>query len=534
VETRKSSPERFYQSLLALISGALLALSFPRYGHPAVAFIAVTPLFVALAGRHCRGTSARRGFVLGLMTGLVHFGGTVYWTHGTVTTYGGLPMIVGVLVAGLLVLFMSLYIGLASAASAEIIRRFGPAGLMIAPAAWVAAEYLRGNLFGGFPWIPLGNSVVRLLPLAQVSSLVGVYGLSWLLATLHACFALAALSTGRTRISAVVAALVIVTGPSVWGSARIDEGSLVRDGSPLKIALIQANIPQEQKWDPRRGPAIFDRYVSMTRQAIEQGAQFVLWPESSTPFFYEEDQQGAEAMRQLVRSTGTPLLFGSDQIEYGTDGQARYYNAAFMLDPAGSTAAVYRKMYLVPFGEYVPFKQLLFFVGPLVEAVSDFSPGTDVTMLPVHGHKISTAICYEVVYPDLMRKAVRAGSELLTTITNDAWYGTSSAPYQHFELASMRAIEQGRYLARAANTGISGLVDPYGRVLVQTNVFETIVVVGDVRVRQELTVYARIGDVAPQAALFLTLMTLAAALIPAGRGFGFKSRREVNIERPGS
>jgi apolipoprotein N-acyltransferase len=471
-------------------------------------------LLVALAGRQCRGVPARRGFELGFLTGFVHFAGTVYWTHGTVTTYGGLPMIVGVLVAGLLVLYMSLFVGLAGAAAGEIIRRFGVTGLVIAPAAWVAAEYLRGNLFGGFPWIPLGNSVVRLLPLAQVASLVGVYGLSWLLATLHACFALAALTTGRTRMSAAVAALVIVMGPSVWGSARIGEGQLLRDGAPLTVGLIQANIPQEQKWDASRAPAILDRYLTMTRQAVSQGAEFVMWPESATPFFYEEDPDGAEAIKKLVRESGTPLLFGSDQIQYGAAG-AQYYNSAFMLNPAGATAAVYRKMYLVPFGEYVPFKDILFFVGPLVEAVSDFSPGTTVTMLPVHGHMISTAICYEVVYPDLMRKAVRVGSELLTTITNDAWYGTSSAPYQHFELATMRAIEQGRYLVRAANTGISGLVDPYGRVLVQTNLFETTVVVGQVRVRQEQTVYARIGDVAPQIAVFLTVLALGSALLPA-------------------
>jgi apolipoprotein N-acyltransferase len=467
--------------------------------------------------------SARRGFELGLLTGAVHFAGTVYWTHGTVTTYGGLPMVVGVIVAGLLVLFMSLYVGLAAAASGVLIRRFGATGVMLAPAAWVAAEYLRGNLFGGFPWIPLGNAVVGLLPLAQVASLVGVYGLSWLLATLHACFALVALTTGRTRLAAAVAALVVVTGPSVWGSARINEGHLVRDGAPIKVGLIQANIPQEQKWDPKRAPAIFDRYVTMTRQAVAQGAQVVIWPESATPFYYEEDAGGNQAIRKLARELATPLLFGSDQVEYDSHGQARYYNAAFMLDPAGSTAAVYRKMYLVPFGEFVPFKNLLFFVGPLVEAVSDFSPGTSVTMLPAHGHMLSTAICYEVVYPDLIRKAVLAGSELLTTITNDAWYGTSSAPFQHFELATMRAIEQGRYLARAANTGISGLIDPYGRVLMQTNLFETMVVVGEVRMRQELTVYARIGDVAPQLAVFLTLIALGAAFLPV-RLFNWRFR----------
>ncbi len=466
-------------------------------------------MFVALAGRQCKGVPPRKGFRLGLIAGLVYFGGTVYWTGGTVTTYGGLPPVLGVIVAAILAFFLALFVALAGAASGVIIRRFGATGLMLAPAAWVAAEYLRGNLFGGFPWTPLGNAVVTLLPLAQVASLVGVYGLSWLLATLHACFALAAISTGRSRLSAVVAALVIVAGPSLWGSARMNEGHLVRSGSETRVGLIQANIPQEEKWKRSSAEAIFDRYVRMTRQAVAEGAQFVMWPESATPFYFEEDPIGEERVRTLVRELGVPLLFGSDQIERGSP--ERYYNSAFMLDPAGATAAVYRKMYLVPFGEYVPFKDVLFFVGPLVEAVSDFSPGNTVTMLPVLGHIIGTAICYEVVYPDLMRKAVQAGSELLTTITNDAWYGTTSAPYQHFELAAMRAIEQGRYLARAANTGISGIVDPYGRVLVKTDLFETTVVVGQVRFLQERTAYATIGDVAPQCALLLTLMALAVA-----------------------
>jgi apolipoprotein N-acyltransferase len=306
--------------------------------------------------------------------------------------------------------------------------------------------------------------------------------------------------------------LVIVTGPSLWGAARINEGHLVRGGVALQVGLIQANIPQEQKWNPNNAGAIFERYVMMTRQAVAKGAKFVVWPESSTPFNFEEDPFGADRIRALAREAGTPILFGSDQIERGT-GPDRYYNAAFMLDQAGATAAVYRKMYLVPFGEYVPFKTLLFFVGPLVEAVSDFAPGSTVTMLPVLGHMVSTAICYEVVFPDLMRKAVHQGAELLTTITNDAWYGTTSAPFQHFALASMRAIEEGRYLARAANTGISGIVDPYGRVIVRTDLFATTIVVGEVRFLQERTIYAKIGDVAPQCAVFLTLMSLALATL---------------------
>jgi len=209
------------------------------------------------------------------------------------------------------------------------------------------------------------------------------------------------------------------------------------------------------------------------------------------------------------------LLLGSDETERGEHPHS--YNSAFMLDTAGATAAVYRKIHLVPFGEYVPFQRLLFFVGPLVEAVSAFSAGTRVTMLPVDGHMVSTAICYEVTYPSLAREAVRQGSEMLTTITNDAWYGESSAAFQHFEMAMMRAIEQGRYLVRSANTGISGIVDPYGRVLIRTSLFETVAVVGEARFVQTTTVYARIGDLAAYVSAAVVVLALAWAFVEGRR-----------------
>ena len=161
---------------------------------------------------------------------------------------------------------------------------------------------------------------------------------------------------------------------------------------------------------------------------------------------------------------------------------------------------MYQKIHLVPFGEYVPMKNLLFFAGPLVESVSDFSPGEEMPTMPVAGHQVSTAICYEVVYPGLAREAVAGGSQLLTTITNDAWYGRSSAPWQHFEQASLRAIEQGRYLARSANTGISGIVDPYGRVVVRSQLFEQAALVGEARFLTARTIYSRIGDASRMAA----------------------------------
>jgi apolipoprotein N-acyltransferase len=285
-------------------------------------------------------------------------------------------------------------------------------------------------------------------------------------------------------------------------------------------------------------PVIFQNYLRMTRQAIGEGAQLVLWPESSTPFYFEEDRPGAEMVRTLARQTGVPILLGSDQIDWDTrNGQRvpiKYYNSAFLVRGDGTTAGFYRKMHLVPFGEYVPLKQLFFFAAPLVQAVSDFSPGQTAALLDVRlkpdatrgpappvpaiddaadakTHLMSTAICYEIVYPDLVRRFVVAGSELLSTITNDAWFGKTSAPYQHFAQASMRAIEEGRYLVRSANTGISGIVDPYGRVMLETKLYEPAVAVGEARFLRDVTIYSRIGDVFAYAAAIVTLAALVLA-----------------------
>jgi apolipoprotein N-acyltransferase len=283
--------------------------------------------------------------------------------------------------------------------------------------------------------------------------------------------------------------------------------------------VLQGNVEQDQKWDPAQRGAITRLYIDMTRRALAEGATFIMWPESSYPVFFEQDLIGGAEVRRLAIESGATLLIGSDQVEPVKSTrdtaapESRYYNAAFLVKPDGTTGAVYRKMHLVPFGEYVPFKRLLFFVGPIVEAISDFTPGTDPTLLPVGGHMVSTAICYEVIYPDLIRRFVREGSELLTTITNDAWYGRSSASYQHWDQASMRAVEQGRYLARAANTGFSGFVDPYGRILKKTPLFEPAVVVENVRFITDRTIYSRIGDLVA----WLSLAVTAAAVLVTAR-----------------
>jgi len=471
-----------------------------------VAWISLAPLLLALL-RH-PGVGTRRAFLLGLVSGAGYFGGTVYWTSAVMQTFGGLNWPLAAVVGGLLIAYLALFPALFAVIVATLVRALGARALVLAPVVWVATELARRYVLGGFPWVLLGASQARATSIAQSASLAGVYGLSALVVLGSAAAVMAAAGRGRDRVVLPACTLVLIGGLAAWGHWRVQEGSLLRNGDPVRVALVQGNIRQQEKWRKDSAAQILDTYLTLTRQAADQGASLVVWPESATPFLFEHDAGGRALISEVVRSRGIRLLFGSDQFEPGTP--PRYFNSAFLLNPAGAIAGVYKKMHLVPFGEYVPLKRLLFFVAPLVEAVSDFSPGEQAVVMSMGSHTLSTAICYEVVYPDLIADFVQRGSQLLTTITNDAWYGSSSAPYQHFEQAALRAVEQGRYLIRAANTGISGIVDPYGRVVTASPIFERTVVTGDVRFLNGRTIYGRTGDAFALACVLLTLLALAA------------------------
>ncbi len=470
--------------------------------------------------RHWSRSPGGRAFALGLLTGAVYFSGTLYWLVETMTTFGGLSTPLAVVAAALLIAYLALFPAFFAAMLHRCVRTFGTTGLLLAPVVWVATEMGRTYIWDGFPWELLGYSQVTVLPIAQLASVVGVYGLSAVVALVSAACAYAAVETRRARWRPAMVTAVALVAAGVWGSVRVAGHPLTTAGVAIRVGVIQGNVLQVQKWDPALAEAILRRYIDMTREAIGRGAQFVIWPESSTPFNYEEEPLRAETIRRLAREAHLTLLVGSDQLEHlppraaGGPPTARYFNAAFLVRPDGSTGGVYRKIHLVPFGEYVPLKKILFFVGPIVEAVSDYSAGAEATLLPVSGHMTSTAICYEVIFASLIRSFVSEGSELLTTITNDAWYGRSSAAYQHWEQASMRAIEEGRYLARAANTGISGFVDPYGRVLQRSTMFASAVMVEDLRFITARTIYSRIGDTVGWSSVGITLLALLVAPRP--------------------
>ena len=488
--------------VLAATSGALLALSFPRSGHPVFAWIALVPLLVpaVLAG------SVPRAFGHGLLAGVVCFGGVLYWIPRVMTEYGGLADAASWIAHVLLVAYLALFPALFAAGTALLCRRFGAVAVACAPALWVTTELGRIHLFTGFPWALLGYSQTTVLPVAQLASLVGVLGLSVLVAAVNASLAFAAIARDRRCVKPLVSMAAVLLAAVGFGGWRLEASTLLERGEPLRVAAVQGNVAQRDKWNPALRDHILDTYLELTRAAAAAGARLVVWPEAATPFAFESDPTGTAAIRSVARETAAHLLLGTTQAV--RDGGPRYYNAAVLVDPGGRTAGFYRKHHLVPFGEYVPLRRLLFFVSPLVEAVGDFSAGPGPRPLVMDGRPLGTAICYEIIYPGLVRELVTRGSRLLTTVTNDAWYGRSAAPYQHFQQAAMRAIEQGRFLVRAANTGISGVVDPYGRIVARTPLFVQRTVAAEVRLLDERTVYSRTGDILAHACACVTALAL--------------------------
>lgn len=493
---------------LAVLSGVLLILSFPKFGHGVVAWVALGPLLVALPG-----TSPFQAFRLGYLTGAVSSLGLLYWTALVVIQYGGLSFPVGIGVMTLLCLAVALFPSLFALVVSRWAAVLGPVALVLAPFAWVATELLRRHTFLDFPWCLLGYSQHDHLAFIQIASVTAVYGVSFLVAASSALVAYAGVMP-RHR-GRVAAALVVLLG-TIWAHGTWALSRPLPETGRLRVGLVQAGILQEEKWEPEDAWSNVGRHLALTRRAADRGARLVVWPESAVPFYFDRAPDLAELLRRTVREKQINLLFGNDDRQDLPNGTYRAWVGAKMLTPEGDVALRYHKMKLVPFGEYVPLHALLTLGGrvaaKMVQQVSDFTPGTEPVVVAADGHRLGVFICYEAIFPDLVREFTARGADLLVNITNDAWYGRTSAPYQHMAMAAFRAVENGKYLVRAANTGITGVVDPRGRVLEPTTLFDRTVLVRDVPIVPGRTFYSRHGDVFAWgcfgAALALTAGTL--------------------------
>jgi apolipoprotein N-acyltransferase len=506
-------------NLMAVVSGLLLTAAFPKLEFSALAWAAFLPVLWAL-----RDAGPREGFRRGMVFGIAHYLSLLYWLVPTMTIYGHLPLPLAI---GILFLFASV-LSLLSAApcfGALALVAHSPMRLLVAfPVLWTAAEFLRSFLFTGFPWELLGYSQYRNLPLIQVADVLGVYGISALIALSGAALYLVvaavtgtawkgAAVTGRLAAGGAAAALVLAAAAWGYGSARIEQiDRLTAEAPNLRAAVIQGNIEQSEKWDPASQAATIDKYLRLSQSVRSQNPELIVWPESAAPFYFLSEGPPTRAVMQGVAAAGTYFLIGAPSFEL-KGRAADYFNSAYLVGP-GEILGKYDKAHLVPYGEYTPFKDYLPFLGKIVEHVGDFKAGVEGHTLSLAGRRLGIQICYEVIFPELARAQVRNGAVLLLTITNDAWYGQTAGPYQHFSIAVMRAVENRRALARAANTGISGFIDPVGRVLDPTPLEVDAAVVRALPLLQTESIYTRYGDVLGWVCLGLAVIAVAQARRP--------------------
>ncbi len=497
---------------LAAASGLLLAAAFPSINLHFVAWIALLPLFLALKGQ-----SIKNGAWLGGLTGILYYIGTVHWVTNSVHFYGGIPLVPASFITLLLCAYLAVYPALFGAAAVHL-KNTGPRLFFVsAPALWTALELARTYVFSGFPWALLGYTQYSALPVIQAADITGVYGVSFLIVLVNV--AAAEFIMNRKDRVAVVTAVLVLSLALGYGFVRLH--APVQTGG-IGISVVQGNIEQDKKWDPAYQSEVLGTYKRLTLEALRRHPDLIIWPETATPFYFNGGSAGDRTLTSdlvaFVRQNHTPLLFGSPTYEVKPNRHIIGRNSAFLLSADGRLEATYHKMHLVPFGEYVPLKKVLFFVEKMVQAIGDFQGGDEYTVMTVpYGEpndrketKLSTVICYEIIFPDLVRRFVKGGAAVLTTITNDAWFGRTAAPYQHFSMAVFRAVENRVPVARAANTGISGFIDAQGRILETSGIFtEAELMRTLVPGTEKKTFYTRYGDVFSYACVLFTMIMLA-------------------------
>lgn len=514
--------------VLAGLTGLLYPLCFPEFDLGLLAWIVLVPLQLALEG-----AVPRRAFWTGWLAGAIAFTGTMFWVVTAMHVYGKLPLVLSYVALGLLAAYLGLYLAVYALALTWLRDRLPVLIILGAPCAWVTLEWIRTYLFTGLPWALLGYSQYQWLPVIQIADHTGVYGVSFLVVLVNtalgdaACWALRRYGRGPRGKPATafpwtsaVAAMLGMVITLVYGHIVLSLAPVPDQSRSLRIAVVQPNIDQARKWDAAFRRETLDRYARLTARSAA-GADLIIWPEAATPFLFEQEQQYRDEISALVRAHDIPLLFGSPALRYFPDGRPYLLNSAYLLDRGGTILGRYDKRHLVPFGEYVPLRPVLFFLEKLVVGIGDFEPGPEPTILGVpdstgnrssgRAARFGVAICYEVIFPDLVRAFAERGADFMVTITNDAWFGYSGAPFQHFGMVVLRAVENRVAFARAANTGVSGFIDPQGRILLATPIFAERAETGTIPIERVPTFYTAHGDVFADACVIITGLLFFAA-----------------------
>jgi apolipoprotein N-acyltransferase len=469
--------------LAALASGVLLAASFPPWSLHPLAWIALVPLLLALRGRR----SAGEAFARGWLAGFVEFALATWWLRGTLASFTTLPGPVVTLLHVAVAAVLGAYTGLFALGTS----RAGMGTLWLAPACWVATEWLRGAGPLGFPWLPLGTSQPASSGVAQLAEVTGVAGVSAVLVLANAALA-DALSRGRWRRLAVAGLVIAAT--VLGGHLRLRALAGTSPAGALRLGLVTGHVEQQRKWDPSYRETILAQYETHTRALLSRRPDAIVWPETATPFYLEDDPGGRYAVERLARAAGVPLVFGSPAVERRDDGAVARFNRVYLVDGTGAIAGRYDKQVLVPFGEYVPFARWLPGVRPIVDGGGAFVAGRDAAPFVVAGVAVGPLLCYESALAAPARRLVGRGARVLLNLSNDGWFARTAGPEQALRQAAFRAVELRVPLVRVANSGVSAVIGVDGRTLWRPppDAFGADIV--DVHPSAGLTIYARLGD----------------------------------------
>lgn len=501
----------------AVISGIILVTSFPKLDLSFMAWVALVPFLISLYKK-----DSRKAFHAGFFFGIVYFFGTLYWIYHSINHYGGMPLLASIAFVILLCFVLSLYPGIFAVLFSVTIRKTQLPALLIAPVFWTVLEFLRTYIFTGFPWASTGYTQYKSLTLIQISDLTGIYGVSFLVVAVNGALADLFLLKQRTKDMplfplshtvigfAVLASLFVAT--YLYGHSKLREQ---REGKTIRVSIAQGNIEQDKKWAPEFQNAVMTTYKELSREAAQSSPAMIVWPETAVPFFFSADEEYSNDLIEFQRQLNSSLLFGSILIKEKRGENYVLSNSAVLLDESGRVTYVYDKIHLVPFGEYVPLQKILFFVNKLVVGIGDYAGGNRLIRAEMPSGSFATVICYEIIFPGLVRKFYSTGGDFIVNITNDAWFGNTSGPYQHFTMAVFRAVENRKPVIRAANTGISGYIDSYGRILSHTGLFEKTVLTEDLRTDSTITFYAKFGDLFAYACIVFSVIMLANLLSKA-------------------
>lgn len=478
----------------ALGAAAPFALAFPPFPFVIPAVLALVPLGVfaahAAAEHRTMPGAARAGARVGFWFGVLGYGANIYWIATALSLFTRLAFV------AYLAAIVALGIVLAAVLAALVVVRRAtrwPMALLL-PLVWVAGELLLAHLGDlAFPWLPLGLAAAPVPLLAQIADLSGVHGLSYVLATVSgllvdAWLARAGRGAVAARLGAAVAVAAATAGYGAWRMATI------RLLPIASAAVVQPNVPQDEKWQDANQERIVGILAAATRRALERHPRLVVWPETALPDFLFRHPAWRDTLRALAAPTRTPIVVGVLDVQFRPPRPARYFNAAVLVDGDGEIRQpAYHKRRLVPVVERVPFVEPRWFRA-LGDYAGGYARGSAPVVLQAPMGAFGVLICYESTFPDVARDYRRRGAEFLVSMTNDAWFGRTTAPWQHFAHLALRAIETRAGVIRAANTGISGYVDPLGRVQGETPLFVRAAPTYLVDGTDTVSPYVRLGD----------------------------------------